>query len=91
MMIAVAGGILTLISAVLLYLASPNQPFLAGTRRSRALVPAGAIGMVVGLGLILQWAGSATSVFITLTLAMLVWTVVPLGVAWWRGTPEDRK
>lgn len=82
---------MTLIAAALLYLASPNQPSRARPSLSRTLLPAGSIGMGLGLVLILQWAGPATSAFITLTLAMLVWTIVPLGAALWRGAPENRK
>lgn len=88
MMFAVAGGVLTLISAIVLYLASPNQPVRG---RAKALVAAGAIGILFGLALVLQWAGSATSIFIVLTLSMLVWTIAPLAIAVWRGTPENRK
>ena len=91
MMIAIAGGVVTLVSATLLYLASPNQPALGSAGRARTLRLAGSAGMVLGLVLILQWAGPATSVFIALTLAMLIWTIVPLAAAVWRGAPENRK
>lgn len=91
MIIAIAGGIVTLTSATLLYLASPNQPHRLRAARSGTLRRAGSVGMVLGLLLILQWAGPATSAFIALTLAMVIWTLVPLAAAVWRETPENRK
>ena len=91
MMIAIAGGALTLASATLLYLASPNQPFRSRAVRPRTLALSGSIGLALGLVFILQWAGPATSVFIALTLAMLVWTILPLVAAVWRKAPGYTK
>lgn len=91
MVTAVIGAILVIISALLLYAASPNQLLRSKVDDPKPLVATGSTGLVLGLVLILQWAGPATSVFIALTLAMTVWTIVPLGAAWWCGAPENRK
>lgn len=90
-MIAVAGGIAVFMGALLLYLASEHQQLWPGHGAHRGLAITGAVGMLLGLIMITQWSGPATSVFITMTLAILVWTVLPLAVAWLRGVPEDRK
>ena len=56
----------------------------------RVLAAAGLAGLVTGLACILQWAGPVATVFIVLTLVMLVWSVVPVAVAWRRGVPEGK-
>ena len=35
------------------------------------------------LPLLLCWFGIASAIFSWLTLMMLVWTIIPLGFAWW--------
>lgn len=84
-MIAWAGGLLVLLSSLTLYLASPNQRLTGRELPRRALGWSGLALFATGLALLLQWAGSATSVFIALTAAMLLWSVLPLAVAWRRG------
>lgn len=90
-MIAAIGGIIVLACALLLYLASPNRKILGSGNLRRGRLSAGLAGLVLGLVLILQWAGTATSVFIVLTLAMLVLTIVPLAVAWWQAPSGSRR
>ncbi|MCB2060034.1 MAG: hypothetical protein R3E09_06120 [Novosphingobium sp.] len=91
-MIAVLGGGVVMTGATLLYLASSNQQLTKSPPPRRwPLAWAGVLALAFGLALILQWAGPVASVFIAMTLAMLVWTVVPLAAAWWRAAPEGRQ
>ena len=85
-MIAWTGGLLVLLASLALYLASPNQRLIDRSLPHRALGWSGLVFFVIGLVLVAQWAGSATSVFIALTAAMLLWSVLPLAIAWRRGT-----
>lgn len=82
-MIVAAGYCLVLLGALLLYLAAPNQRL-----PRRALGISGALALAIGLALVLTAAGPATSVYIAFTLAISVWTLVPLAVAWWRRPQE---
>lgn len=91
MILALAGGLLAVLASGLLYLASPNQrwgdlpfpPRLAGW--------GGVAFLLAGTALMLRWAGPATAIFIVTTLAMTVWSVVPIAVAWWRRGAEGKK
>lgn len=86
-LLVVLGVALVLLGAFLAYLGSPNQLVRAQPIPGRwAWMGVGAI--LLGLVLLLQWAGPATTVFMVLTLVMLVWTLVPLTAAWLKG---DRK
>lgn len=87
-MIAWAGGLLILIAALLLYVATPHQKLMR-VPAGRPAAWGGWALLLIGLLLIGQWAGPATTVFIVMAAAMLVWTVVPLGVAWWRAASGD--
>ena len=88
-MMAVIGGMVVLAAATLLYLASPNQQLMERTMPRKALTWAGSAGLVAGLIFILQWAGAIASAFIVMTLAMLVWTIVPVAAAWRRSAREN--
>lgn len=79
------GGLLVLISSLMLYIASPNQRLTGRTPPRRMLARFGLAFFAIGLVLLLQWAGHATAVFIALTAAMLLWSVLPLAIAWRRG------
>lgn len=72
-----------LAGALLLYLASANRPRPAGPAGRRRLGRAGAAGLVAGQALLLAALGPAAAVFTAVTLAMLVWSVAPLLLAWW--------
>ncbi len=89
-MIAISGGLIVLISSLLLYLAAPHQKLLQGSSLSRPIAWAGLVGLIVGTALLMRWAGSATSIFIAMTVAMAFWSVIPLAIAWWRGAPESK-
>ena len=90
-MMAVAGGIVILAAAIALYLASAHQQLAPGLRGGRRLGWGGLVALVIGTALILRWSGPATAIFIAVTLAMLVWSVLPPVIAWWRGAPESRR
>ncbi|RXR30827.1 hypothetical protein [Sphingobium fluviale] len=89
-MIVLAGGVLTLLSALLFYFASPNRKLFTAKNRPLIFKVAGSTGLVIGLVLLLQHYGPATAVFVSVTLAMLVLSIAPLAIAWWKGMPEDR-
>jgi len=89
-MTALLSALLMLGGAVLLYLASPNQR-LAARPFPRAAGWAGAVALIAALVPLLGSFGPATAVFVWMTGAMLVWSVLPLAAAWWRGVPENRK
>lgn len=88
---AIFGGLCVAVAAVLLYLAAPHQKWGALPFRPALAGWGGLVLLVAGTALILGWAGSGTSIFIMMTIAMTVWSVVPLAIAWWRGAPEGKK
>lgn len=81
---------LAVLGAFLLYAGSPNQRLSARGRRP-LLLALGAAGLLMALPLLLGWFGPATAVFVWMTVAMLVWSIVPLGVAWWRRPRKDAR
>ena len=89
-MIAWIGGALVVLASTMFYAASPNQKLLTAIPPRRALAWGGGALFLLGALLIGRWAGPATTVFIALTLAMFVWSVVPLGIAWRRGAPGGK-
>jgi glucose dehydrogenase len=76
--------LLVVLGSVATYLASPNQRLTAHVRPRRTIGVSGLLMVIAGLILTMTQAGRATSVFIALTMAMLVWTVMPIATAWWR-------
>lgn len=83
------GAVLVMAGAFLLYLASPNQP-VTGTALPRGACGwGGAAGLSAGQVALLSWAGPATAVFIALTFACLVWSIVPLVFMWLRARIES--
>ena len=82
-MAAIVGGVVILLASFLFYLASPNRKIARHWEQEHMFKIIGALGLIVGLGFILTWSGTATSVFIALTLIMLILTLAPLGIAWW--------
>ncbi|WP_337185624.1 hypothetical protein [Phenylobacterium sp.] len=73
-----------------LYLATPAQKAVARPL-GRPWMVSGWVELALGLGVLLTILGPATAVFTWMTGAMLVWSVVPLGVAWWRGPPKGKR
>lgn len=76
------GAILVMAGAFLLYLASPNQTFIAAALPRRACRWFAGTVLLAGQAVLLGWAGPATAVFIALTFASLVWSIVPLVFMW---------
>lgn len=82
-MTAILAGLCLLVGTIALYLASPNQRL-----REASLAWARWAGWALLIaGQVLLWTimGVATAVFTSLTAAMLLWSVIPLAVAWQRG------
>lgn len=82
-MTAILAGLCLLVGTIALYLASPNQRL-----RKAPLTWARWAGwalLIVGQVLLWTIMGAATAVFTSLTAAMLLWSVIPLAVAWQRG------
>lgn len=90
MLFAAIGIVLTLGGATALYAAAPHQKLLAATLPPRRCAMVGALLMAAGLGALLTWAGPATAIFISLTMAMLAFSFVPVAVAWLRHRKEQR-
>jgi len=90
-MLGFLGMVIVIGASLALYLASPHQLVVKRTRPTQVLAWGGLAGLVLGLVVLLQWAGPATAVFIAVTLAMLVWTVVPLAAAWLRRRKEEAR
>lgn len=82
-MLVAAGDAATLLGAVLVYLASPNQPLLGNARWRMLSGWLGTVLLIAGLALLLAGMRPAIAVFTAVTLAMLVWSVAPLAAAWW--------
>lgn len=84
----VASLLLTLAGSTLLYAGARNQRLIAAGEARPALRWSGAAMLLCSLSLMLGWFGPATAVFVWMTLAMLVWTLLPLAAAWWRRPRE---
>lgn len=72
------------LGAFSLYLASPNQRLLSRALPKRLMAFMGMGFLLISLILLWTYSGPATSVFILLTGAMLVWTVFPAAIAYVR-------
>ncbi|WP_404478980.1 hypothetical protein [Novosphingobium sp. BL-52-GroH] len=86
-----AGALLVMAGALMVFLSSPNQSLTGAAFPRRACGFGGGAAMLAGQGVLLGWAGPATAVFIALTAASLVWSVVPLIVLWLRMRQEARR
>jgi hypothetical protein len=82
------GAPLVMAGAFLVYLASPNCSAATTVGMRRASGWGGGAVMLAGQIALLCWAGPATAVFIVLTFASLVWSVVPLLALWLRMRQE---
>lgn len=85
-----AGCALTVLAALLLYAASPHQQLgrLPCTPAvARAL---GALMLVAGVALMRLWSGWAVALCAPLTVLMVVWSIMPLAIGWWRHRRKDR-
>jgi len=84
MIAPLAGGLLVVISALLLYLAAPHQKWSTLPFPPRVAGWSGLAALGGGLALLLSWAGVATACFIAMTLLMTAWSIVPAALAWRR-------
>lgn len=73
MIVALGGGLLALLSSVLLYLASPSQRWSALPFPPRLAGWSGLLFLIAGTAMTLRWAGPVTAIFIVMTLTMTVW------------------
>lgn len=85
-----AGDAATVMGAMLIYLASPNQPLMGNAKRRKLAGRLGAALLTGGLLLLLAGMRPASAVFTAVTLAMLVWSVAPLAAAWWYRPREEQ-
>lgn len=83
-----AAVVLIAISATLFYLGSANQRLLSRALSAKLSAGAGTACGAVALVLLLGYSGPATAVYILLTGLMLLWTVVPLTIAYLRHRGE---
>ncbi|MFT3976880.1 MAG: hypothetical protein QM688_07180 [Sphingomonas bacterium] len=83
-----ASLLLTVAGSALLYAGARNQRLIVAGEGRPVLRWSGAAMLLCSLLLMLGWFGPATAVFVWMTLAMFVWTLLPLGAAWWRRPRE---
>ncbi|TLM77045.1 hypothetical protein ACONUD_08950 [Microbulbifer harenosus] len=83
-----SAALLIALGAGLLYLASPNQRIFSSVLPARPLLWAGLLLLALALVLLLQYSGTATSVFILLTGVMFTWTIPPMVIAYLRHKRE---
>jgi glucose dehydrogenase len=89
-MLVAAGDAATLMGAMLVYLASRNQPLMGNAKRRKLAGWLGAALLAAGLLLLLAGMRPASAVFTAVTLAMLVWSLAPLAAAWWCRPREEQ-
>ncbi|WP_232495543.1 hypothetical protein [Novosphingobium kaempferiae] len=82
------GALLVMAGSLGVYLSSPNQSLSQAAFSRRAAGWGGGVVMLAGQAVLLGWAGPATAVFIALTAASLVWSIVPLLALWLRMRAE---
>ncbi|RSU45302.1 hypothetical protein BRX43_19365 [Sphingomonas sp. S-NIH.Pt15_0812] len=70
------------------YAGTPHQALVRHGAGSRPHRMAGALLLLIALVLLLTMQGPATAVFTWVTGAMLVWSIVPAVVRWWRFRQE---
>lgn len=78
---SLAGALLTLAGAILLYRSAVPRGRKAASPHP-ALRWGGWLLLAGGIFLLLSHYGPATAVFVLLLLLMLLWSLVPLAVAW---------
>ncbi len=91
MILAAMGALLVMLGAGILFLASPHQLLLRKPPARPIALGSGASAILAGTLLLLGWAGPATAIFIAMTAAMLVWTLLPLAAAWLRQAREENE
>lgn len=77
-------GTLILLGALVLYLASPHEALLATPVRRKAPISLAVLGLLAAQAVLVRHFGTATSAFVLMTALMLLWTVPPVVIAWFR-------
>lgn len=70
--------------ALSFYVGTPHQALVRHGAGSRPYRMTGSLLLLIALVLLLTMQGPATAVFTWATGAMLVWSIVPAIVRWWR-------
>lgn len=81
--------ILAAAGASLVYAGSRNQVLIPAHSAHNGLRLAGFIALIISLVIMLQWFGPAAAAFIWLTVAMLIWSIVPFAAVWWRNKRDS--
>lgn len=82
--VGAAAIVLALAGAFLAYAGGANQRLTVTGGARPALAWAGIAALAASLVLMLCRYGPATAVFVWMTAASLMWSLLPLAVAWWR-------
>lgn len=83
MMLALIAALLLILGSVAAYLAAPHQQ-LRKTAAPRGLGLLGAAAILAALVILLTIMGSATAVFTAVIGLMLLWSILPVAIAWIR-------
>ena len=75
---AIVGG------AMGLYAGTRHQALIRPGVAARRCRIVGTLLLLLALALLLTVQGPATAVFTWATIAMLVWSIAPVAIAWWR-------
>lgn len=75
---AIIGG------AMGLYAGTRHQALIRPGVAARPCRIVGTLLLLIALALLVTVQGSATAVFTWATAAMLVWSIVPVAIGWWR-------
>lgn len=72
-----------LVGAFLVYAGARHQRIAPSRGKRPRLRWIGWLLIAVALAVMLGWFGTAVAIYTWVTLMMLIWTIVPLGLAWW--------
>jgi hypothetical protein len=83
-LVILAGSGMAALSAMLFHLVSPHQQMGALPLPRSVLALLGGVSLAVGIAMIAAWSGWAVAMFTPLTVLMVVWSILPLAIGWWR-------
>lgn len=78
-----------LCGALLIYAGAANQQLVRRALPPRRVAAAGTAAIMTSLVALLDVAGPAAAAFVVVTGLMLVWSIAPVAVAWWRHARQD--
>ena len=84
MIVAWCAAFATIGGALSVYASTPHQALVRPRADSRPYRMAGALLLLTALVLLLTIEGPATAIFTWATGIMLVWSIMPAIVRWWR-------